>query len=210
MFDIHWGLLALFAASVVSLLVTPGPVTLLVLQTGIQAGMRAALATIAGTNLASLVLIGLAALLIQGLLVIHPAVFAVVRLLGCLYICKLAWAMLQATPATAGSTAAANTAHQGGFRRGFALALSNPKDIVFFSSFLPQFSTVMPSVSHSLVVLTGVWIVLDFSVLCALTLAMRRLVTARMQRRLLQVSAVMLLLVGLGGLVLALRELLAL
>ena len=68
----------------------------------------------------------------------------------------------------------------------------------------------MPSVSHSLVVLTGVWIVLDFSVLCLLTLAMRRLVTARLQRRLLQVSAVMLLLVGLGGLVLALRELLAL
>ena len=210
MFDIHWGLLALFAASVVSLLVTPGPVTLLVLQTGIQAGMRAALATIAGTNLASLLLIGLAALLIQGLLVIHPAVFAVVRLLGCMYICKLAWDMLQATPVADGSTAAASTAHQGGFRRGFALALSNPKDIVFFSSFLPQFSTVMPSVSHSLVVLTGVWIVLDFSVLCALTLAMRRLVTARLQRRLLQVSAVMLLLVGLGGLVLALRELLAL
>lgn len=209
MLDIHWGLLALYATSVVSLLVTPGPVTLLVLQTGLQAGMRAALATIAGTNLASLVLIGLAALLIQGLLVIHPAVFAVVRLLGCLYICKLAWDMLQTAP-SAGSVPAKAGTHPGGFRRGFALAISNPKDIVFFSSFLPQFSGVMPSVAHSLVLLTGVWIVLDFSVLCLLTLAMRRLVRQRMQRRLLQVSAVLLLLVGLAGLVLALRELLAL
>ena len=208
MTDLHWGLLALYAASVVSLLITPGPVTLLVLQTGLASGMRAALATIAGTNLASLVLIGLAALLIQGLLVIHPAVFAVVRILGCLYICHMAWGLWRDARTPASTAAPASATRAGGFARGFALAISNPKDIIFFSSFLPQFSTVLPQVGHSLLLLTGVWIMLDFSVLSLLTLAMRRLVAPRLQQRLLQVSSLLLLLIGLAGIAFATKELL--
>ncbi|MGF6211104.1 LysE family translocator [Comamonas sp. 4034] len=209
MTDIQWGLLALYAASVVSLLATPGPVTLLVVQTGLSSGMRPALATIAGTNLASLVLIALAALLIQGFLVIHPAVFALVRLLGCLYICKMAWDMQRdARLPASGTLPAAGSALPGGFGRGFALAISNPKDIIFFSSFLPQFSGVMPQVGPSLVLLTVVWIVLDFSVLSMLALAMRKLVSPRLQRLLLQVSSWLLLLIGVAGLVMALRDLL--
>ncbi|GAB2818351.1 hypothetical protein GCM10027276_19750 [Comamonas piscis] len=48
--------------------------------------MRHAFATICGTNLASLVLIFLSALLIKGLLVIDKSTFNLVRLAGCLYI----------------------------------------------------------------------------------------------------------------------------
>jgi threonine/homoserine/homoserine lactone efflux protein len=57
-----------FTLSVITLLIAPGPITLLVACAGLVGGMRHAFATICGTNLASLVPIFLSALLIKGLL----------------------------------------------------------------------------------------------------------------------------------------------
>lgn len=212
MTDLNFSLTALFAASVVSLLVTPGPVTLLVLRAGLAGGMRHALQTIAGTNAASLVLIAVSTLLIKGLLVMDDAVMVGIRLLGCAYISTIAWGMVREAlqmPQTApGQAPTALVAAPAGFVRGFALGISNPKDIIFFASFLPQFMGVLPSPDHSIALLTGLWIVLDFSTLLLLTLLMRKLVRPALQRRLLLVAAVLLLVIGVGGLVHALHGML--
>ena len=66
MSELNLSLVFLFALSVITLLITPGPVTLLVARAGLVGGMRHAFATICGTNLASLVLIVL--LLVVGIL----------------------------------------------------------------------------------------------------------------------------------------------
>lgn len=211
MTDLNFSLTALFAASVVSLLVTPGPVTLLVLRAGLAGGMRHALQTIAGTNAASLVLIAVSTLLIKGLLVMDDTVMVGIRLLGCAYISMIAWGMVrealqmpQTAPSADGQAPTALVAAPAGFVRGFALGISNPKDIIFFASFLPQFMGVLPSPDHSIALLTGLWIVLDFSTLLLLTLLVRKLVRPALQRRLLLVAAVLLLVIGVGGLVHAL------
>lgn len=201
MSDFNFSLAALFVVAVVSLLVTPGPVTLLVVRAGLAGGMRHALQTIAGTNAASLVLIGVSALLIQGLLVLDEAVLLGVRLLGCGYIVWMAWGMVQEarqrpSPSGAGSAPAPARA---GFVRGFVLGLSNPKDIIFFASFLPQFIGVLPTPGHSLVVLTGLWIVLDFGTLGLLAWLLRSLVRPGAQRQLLRGASLLLLLIGVGG-----------
>lgn len=215
MTDLNFSLTALFAASVVSLLVTPGPVTLLVLRAGLAGGMRHALQTIAGTNAASLVLIAVSTLLIKGLLVMDDAVMVGIRLLGCAYIGTIAWGMVREalqmpqTAASAGGQASTGlVAAPAGFVRGFALGISNPKDIIFFASFLPQFMGVLPSPDHSIALLTGLWIVLDFSTLLLLTLLVRKLVRPALQRSLLLVAAVLLLVIGVGGLVHALHGML--
>lgn len=201
MSDFNFSLAALFVVAVVSLLVTPGPVTLLVVRAGLAGGMRHALQTIAGTNAASLVLIGVSALLIQGLLVLDEAVLLGVRLLGCGYIVWMAWGMVQEarqrpSPSGAGS---APVPARAGFVRGFVLGLSNPKDIIFFASFLPQFIGVLPTPGHSLVVLTGLWIVLDFGTLGLLAWLLRSLVRPGAQRQLLRGASLLLLLIGVGG-----------
>lgn len=210
MTDLNFSLTALFAASVVSLLVTPGPVTLLVLRAGLAGGMRHALQTIAGTNAASLVLIAVSTLLIKGLLVMDDAVMVGIRLLGCAYISTIAWGMVREAlqmPQT-GQASTGLVAAPAGFVRGFALGISNPKDIIFFASFLPQFMGVLPSPDHSIALLTGLWIVLDFSTLLLLTLLVRKLVRPALQRSLLLVAAVLLLVIGVGGLVHALHGML--
>lgn len=212
MIEFNLSLAALFVVSVVSLLVTPGPVTLMVVRSGLAGGMRHALQTICGTNAASLVLILVSTLLIKGLLVIDDAVMAGIRILGCAYISWIAWGMfgearrMPRVPATAGAPALVPA--RAGFVRGFTLGISNPKDIIFFASFLPQFMGVLPSPDHSIAVLTVLWIVLDFSVLGLLAVSMRKLVRPAQERTLLLLSSLLLLLIGLGGLVHALLGLL--
>ena len=201
MSDFNFSLAALFVVAVVSLLVTPGPVTLLVVRAGLAGGMRHALQTIAGTNAASLVLIGVSALLIQGLLVLDDAVLLGVRLLGCGYIVWMAWGMVQEArqrPSPHGADSAPVPA-RAGFVRGFVLGISNHKDIIFFASFLPQFIGVLPTPGHSLVVLTGLWIVLDFGTLGLLAWLLRSLVRPGAQRQLLLGASLLLLLIGVGG-----------
>lgn len=200
---LNLSLAALYALSVVSLLVTPGPVTLLVVRAGLAGGMRHALQTICGTNAASLVLIFVSALLIKGLLVIDDTVFSAVRMAGCLYITWIAAGMVREawqTPADAGVlTSAPQRPMRAGFLRGFVMAISNPKDIIFFASFLPQFIAVLPKPDHSIALLTALWIVLDFTTLGLLALLVRRAVRPAMQQRLLLLSSALLLLIGAGG-----------
>ncbi|WP_312415227.1 LysE family translocator [Comamonas sp.] len=205
MSDLNLSLVFLFALSVITLLVTPGPVTLLVARAGLVGGMRRAFATICGTNLASLVLIFLSALLIKGLLVIDESAFKLVRLAGCLYIVWIAWGMIgdawamDAQTGTAMSAEPAAGSEQGGFSQGFILGVSNPKDIIFFASFLPQFIGVLPAPDHSLAVLTVIWVVLDFSMLGLIALLVRRLISPAREKRILLVASCLLLAIGVAG-----------
>ena len=207
---INVGLIGIYMVAVLSFLVTPGPVTLLVIRAGIAGGMNNALRTICGTNAASLLLIFASALLIKGLLVVEPRVFSVIRLLGCLYIIRIAWGMLGdalGKPPSNDESVRVG-APSGGFKRGFALAISNPKDIIFFASFLPQFIRVLPSANQSLCLLTVLWIVLDFGTLSGLAYFVSSVAKPSLQKQLILVSSALLLLIGVGGVGQAAYELL--
>lgn len=87
-----------------------------------------------------------------------------------------------------------------GVMAGFATALSNPKDILFFAAFFPQFIHVTDTLGFSLGLLTAVWVIIDLSVLSLYILAIRRWLTAHYAKRLTMVSALFLLLLALYGL----------
>lgn len=65
----NFTLLAAYSLSVVTLLLTPGPVVALITTTASQHGYRRAFLTLIGTNGASLVLIALAALMLAGVVI---------------------------------------------------------------------------------------------------------------------------------------------
>lgn len=199
-------LLLLYALTVIVMIAIPGPVAVLVVSAGLAGGARRALLTIAGTNAASLVLILLSALMVRGVLAVDATLFSVVKLLGALYIGYIGAGLLREAPFDG---APAGSGRAGGFGRGFTVALSNPKDIIFFASFFPQFIAVTPHAGASLLVLTLLWVALDFATLMLMSHLVSRLSRPRVQQALLRGSGVLLMGIAAFGIWMAVTDLVA-
>jgi homoserine/homoserine lactone efflux protein len=129
-------LLTAFLLITTVLIVTPGPIVTLVISTGVTQGPRAALTTVAGTTLGNAVLLAAIAL---GLSWVHAhadLLFNALRLTGAAY---LIWLGVQAWRHAGEESERLTDTGRARFVRGLIVALSNPKTIVFFTAFLPQF-----------------------------------------------------------------------
>ena len=187
-----------YAVTVIVMIATPGPVMLLVASAGLKGGYKKALETIIGTNLASLVLIFLSILILKGVFKLDPTGFNLIKVLGCLYIAYIGVQIL-IEALDRNQTLATVSATAGGFKQGFLVAISNPKDIIFFASFFPQFIHVLPDLNQSLGLLTGTWIVLDFATLTVVYLLFNRLAQAKIYHTLLAGCGLILIAVALYG-----------
>lgn len=208
-------LTATYALTVLLLIATPGPVVALIVNTAAASGSRKALFTAIGTNWASLVLIGAAAWIIMTSAAIDKLWLNGMSLLGCLFIGYIAVATLR--EALQAPVAAAPDAPlgepgkpaRGGLLQGFMVGISNPKDIIFFISFFPQFIQITESFEKSMVVLSLLWIAIDFAVLSLYIFAIGRIASQRSSRLISLASGVALLLIAAVGLLYNLKELAA-
>ncbi|OWQ85233.1 lysine transporter LysE [Roseateles aquatilis] len=133
----------LYLLTVIGLSLTPGPNSLLVLAHGAAHGSRRTLWTIGGGALGFAALIGLSMLGIGALLQTTASALLVLKVVGGAYLIWLG-VQLWRSPAIQLRPAAAGTA--GGrvngvslFRQGLLSAVSNPKVLLFYGAFLPQF-----------------------------------------------------------------------
>lgn len=135
--------LLLFAFASIALAITPGPTMLLALSNGISGGMRAAAWGIAGASLGSCIVITTVALGLGSLLAASEWLFHAIRVAGVLYLAWLGIKLWRTPPADVGAALAASSARPLRGRlallRSLAVALSNPKSLLFFAAFLPQF-----------------------------------------------------------------------
>ena len=198
----NWAEYFLYCFAVVVMIATPGPVMLLVASAGLKGGYRKALQTIFGTNLASLILIALSILILKGLLDVNEFWFNAVKIAGCLYIAYLGMSIIREAFAEKDSnTEMTLESSQGGFKQGFWVGISNPKDIIFFASFFPQFVGVTSHLDFSLVVLTLSWIVLDFTTLSLVYLGFNKLSKSKIYHHILTLCGLVLVFVALYGIV---------
>jgi threonine/homoserine/homoserine lactone efflux protein len=129
-------LLTAFMLITIVLVVTPGPIVTLVIATGATQGVRAALATVAGTTLGNALLLAAIALGLNWVLTNAVVLFEALRWGGAAY---LIWLGVQAwRHAGKAGNVMAPPSHVH-FSRGLLVALTNPKTIAFFTAFLPQF-----------------------------------------------------------------------
>jgi threonine/homoserine/homoserine lactone efflux protein len=134
---VHPGLLAGFLAAALVVQLLPGPGMLFILSQGMSGGPRAGVAAALGAATGMVVhtcaaAIGLAALFLRA-----PAAYDAVRVAGAAYLLWLAAGHLRSRGRLAGAMA-----HPGrgrAFRRAMLNNLANPKVIVFYVAFLPQF-----------------------------------------------------------------------
>lgn len=129
-----------FLAAAVVLTLTPGPDNLMVLSTGLARGRRAGMAFGLGCGIGCLSHTLLAVLGVSALLAASPLAFGLLRLLGGAYLVWMgvqAWRHAGRVTLGSGSDGTASLGQL--FGKGLLANAINPKVVLFFLAFLPQF-----------------------------------------------------------------------
>ena len=162
--------LLLFVAAAFVLAVTPGPTMLLAMSNGISGGMRRAGWGIAGATIGSTVVITTVALGLGSLLAASEWLFNALRVAGVVYLAWLGVKLWRSPPPdVAAALASPQTEPQGrvALVRSLTVALSNPKSVLFFAAFLPQFIDTTQSQGPQYLILGSIFVVLDTCIMLA-------------------------------------------
>lgn len=153
----------IYFAAVLGLTLTPGPNGLLALTHGAIYGTRKTIATIFGGSVGFATVIGLSMFGIGALLAASSQALIVLKFLGGAY---LVWLGIQVwrSPSLgeASPKVLTNVSSASLFRQGALAALTNPKGILFFVAFLPQFIDPAISLLTQFVVMAATFVVIEF------------------------------------------------
>ena len=160
----------LFSSAALVVILIPGPLSLLMISNSLNYGLRRSYPAFLGGVFASICLLSASALGLGALLLASEKLFSALKIVGALYLFYLAWQSWKQSrqPATATNVpeAAPKPRFSALFGRAFVLGASNPKDILFFAAFLPQFLNPNLPFLNQLLVMIATWTVLDL--LCKL------------------------------------------
>ncbi|MBI1252201.1 MAG: LysE family translocator [Alphaproteobacteria bacterium] len=160
---------ALYLGVMAVLAVTPGPANLFAIATGAQRGARAGLIGVAGMNAATLAWFFAAGAGLAAAVTAFGGMFHLIALAGGLYV---AWLGVRALSAAIkggegeierGRPAAVGAA----FRDGFAVQISNPKAVLFFTAVLPPFLDLSRPLAAQLAMFAAATIVMDAAAMSA-------------------------------------------
>jgi len=160
--NLHTWLIYLLAATGLSL--SPGPNGLLALTHGALHGRRKALYTIFGGALGFVAVIALSMFGIGALLQASLGWLAVMKCLGGAYLVWLGIQVWRAPPiGIAAEAPAGPRAGRSLFRQGALSALTNPKALLFFTAFLPQFIDPAQSLWLQFAVMAGTFAAIEIA-----------------------------------------------
>ncbi|MCY0386645.1 LysE family translocator [Robbsia sp. Bb-Pol-6] len=133
----------LFALAYLATTLSPGPNVLLVIRNTIRYGSRGTAATIAGNLVSQAVVVTLVALGVGAVLAAMPPLFIAMKIVGAVYLIYLGVKQLRsagprAKPGT-GAPSAPVLDNRKVFREALIVSGSNPKTLIFFCAFMPQF-----------------------------------------------------------------------
>jgi threonine/homoserine/homoserine lactone efflux protein len=173
-------LLAAFVAASIVLALTPGPDMALFLTRTLGGGRSRGLAALVGAMSGVVVHTFAAALGLSALIAASTRAYDLVKIAGALYLLYLAWGALRHGAALKFETGAGVA---GGLRSaylaGLLINLTNPKIILFFVTFLPQFIDVGdPDPSRKFFVLGFGFIVIGGAINAAIIAVAGRFVAA--------------------------------
>lgn len=153
-----------YLGAAIALSLTPGPNGLLSLTHGACFGLRPTVWTVLGGALGFIVLIAASLAGLGALLAASEQAFTVAKWIGAAY---LVWLGIRLWRAPAPVISARAEAVPGEarprrlFSQGFLVAVSNPKALIFFAAFLPQFMVPGLSFAAHLLVLGGTFVVVE-------------------------------------------------
>ncbi len=118
--------------------IVPGPTVTLIVANSMTHGTRAGLLNIAGTQLGLAVMMGIVLLGLASLIAAMGVWFDWIRLAGAAYLVWLGVKLLRA-PGAIADAGRTRRPRVGFFWQGFLVLMSNPKALLVFGAFIPQF-----------------------------------------------------------------------
>ncbi len=149
---------------------TPGPATMVTVGHVLGGGLRAGIGPVAGIHAGNAVWYGLNALGLIALIAAAPHAYAVLRWVGIAYLLAMgartwwrAGQRLQPSVASADTavSAAPGLRFWNGAADGLAVQMSNPKALVFYAAFVPQFVDPAGSIALQILLLALVTLVTE-------------------------------------------------
>ena len=164
----------LYVAAVALLILTPGPTMLMCMTNALNHGPRKAMTSVSGSVSAVLCVMLLSALGLGALLAASEAAFTVAKVMGAAYLIWLGIKTFRSeAPVLRADAGGIETSRRSFFLRGFLVGASNPKAVLFFAAFFPQFLTPAAPFVPQFAILALTFMAFEFTVLtfCALGLS---------------------------------------
>jgi threonine/homoserine/homoserine lactone efflux protein len=169
----------LYLAAVALLVLSPGPTMLMSMTNAVNHGSAKAMASAAGSVTAVLGVMILSSLGLGALLSASEIAFTVFKTLGALYLIYLGVKTFRSPVATfdgpQGSPADGKRSARQLYFQGMLVGASNPKALLFFAAFFPQFLNPAEAWAPQFAILAGSFIVIEFCVLSVCTVFAARI-----------------------------------
>ncbi|WP_321844206.1 LysE family translocator [Paraburkholderia bannensis] len=156
----HWLPFAIASAILVAI---PGPTVLLVVSYALGHGRRYALATTAGVALGDFTAMTASMLGLGVILAASATLFSMLKWVGAAYLIYLGIKLWRAPVMTADSTDSADTSETRTgriFAHAYAVTALNPKSLIFFVAFVPQFIDPHAAALPQIVIFEATFLVL--------------------------------------------------
>lgn len=162
MFPVDPHLLGAFALASIALLVIPGPTVIMVVSQALGHGPRVVTATVFGVGLGDLAAAVLSLVGVGAVLAASATAFTVLKWLGAAYLVWLGIKMWRSAASTIliEDLSKVPTQSTRAFSDAFLVTLLNPKSIVFFAAFVPQFIYADRAYAPQAAVLIATFVVL--------------------------------------------------
>jgi len=129
-----------FCLATAVLILMPGPIVTLVVAQSLRHGTGTGLATVAGASLGNGMLVAAGAFGLSAAMLVLAALFDLIRWLGAGYLIWLGLRELRAKGVGLDETEAGGKRPKSAvFWQGILVAITNPKTILFYAAFFPQF-----------------------------------------------------------------------
>ncbi|MGF1691766.1 LysE family translocator [Photobacterium kagoshimensis] len=144
---IDFSILPVYLTVVVALLLIPGPDMLLIASSSLSYGRKVGVFASLGNATSGVILTLLAAMGVSALIAMNPIALEVLRVMGGAYLLKMGWDCMRTTPSDAPELEAQSGIAKTLYRRAVISNLLNPKALIFFVLFLPQFVSTQSTAS---------------------------------------------------------------
>ena len=132
-------LISFFSVSLL-IAVTPGPSVIYVVSYSLRYGTKAGIVSTLGINIGSIVAILIAAFGLSSLIIAYPNAIKFIEIVGGIYVIYLAtllWPRRSADKVD--ESLLVEESHKTLFKNGFITSILNPKDILYYTAFIPTF-----------------------------------------------------------------------